>query len=264
MSESLSVYPNNEARSMQAAAQIGKRALQNINETYGSGMPLWTPGSHPLAYHNGCHALQTADDTDKMGEAFGFQKRLRAINRGAALSHDKDQLQGPGLNEESSARWYRNELEQTKLFTAEETYIGWLDIIGTKVIIDDKGTVAAQQADLLEYPSREAELSAKSLACADLGTLWRPEGPLFAHRYLQELKGPNPTHEQMVDFQRRQVELLETYNYPLQQANTVLATHRSEVTNYVQQTLDGLEAGTIPSLKALIVCDKQLIYRCEG
>lgn len=244
-----------EAAAEEIAAEIGAQ----IDAEYGSGYPLWTPGTSELAYHNGNHARNVELASDQMLHALGMDNVARAIGRAAGRSHDLVQLHGRGEDEHRSAQKLVEIMDTYRCFTPAMKEIGRLSIVGTEPLFDDQFRLVGQKATELTYPSKEAELIAKSVACADLGSLYQPQGPLMSHLLYREIKGMPPTEaidmQDMTTFQRNQIALQNNYEYPLAEANNVLATHRGPVTEYAEHVLEQLEQGDLESWNDLITQD---------
>lgn len=262
MSEFISSCQFSEEQSQQIiteAERIGCAGLAEIDAEYGSGMPLWQPGTKTLGFHNGYHGRSVGDDTDMMAEHFGMDRAVRAVLKSAGQNHDKVQLKGKGVNEQESIDYLLEQMNESGVFTPYLLQMGDVAIRGTEPILDEHFRLIGQRATEQEYSTREQELGAKSLACADLGRLYQPEGPLTSHHLLREFKGmPDPseiTVDDMARFQPNQHFLLETYQYPLQEADTLLATHRKEVIAYSAHVMQQLERGDITSWDQLIEQD---------
>jgi hypothetical protein len=140
--------------------------------------------------------------------------------------------------------------------------MGAFAIRGTEPLFKGNQLVG-QMATRMNYPDRTTELVTKSVASGDLGELYTPQGPYLGHQLFREIQGM-PTErqlpfEKMAAFQRNQVGLLEQYQYPLKQAERLLATHRPQVTDYSHNLLEQLEAGTIETWDELIDRDKAFI-----
>lgn len=244
---------------IQAAEQVACVALKSIDFTYGSGMPLWTPGTQELAYHNGHHGRAVQDGSGRMTETVGLTPNEIAVARVAGAGHDWIQLQGRGIDEDESARQVARFMEQTGQFPPELREMAKLAIIGTEPLFDEQYRLIGQRACELDYPSKAAEMVAKSVACADLGELYQPQGPYLGRLLYREILGMpaecDIRPEDMVSFQRNQLFLLENYTYPLAEANHALATHRPQVIAYGHQVLAQLERGDIETWDQLIAQD---------
>lgn len=266
MSESISscqFSEDLEQAIIDASEQIGCLALEQVDATYGAGYPLWTPGSQELSYHNGHHARAVGDAAFSMTEALGLSRVEQEVAKRAGFAHDIVQLRGRGIDEAASADWLMAAMQERKLFPAELMTMGRMAIIGTEPLFD--GTVlVGQKATELEYPDRRTELVAKSVACGDLGELFQPQGPFLGHQLFREIKGMVPEHELPMDallgFQRNQQALIDRYEYPLVEANTLLATHRPQVSEYNAQLVEQLEQGAIETWDDLIARDMAFMH----
>lgn len=262
MREQYSTRP--EITEIQAVERIGREALVIVDHLYGSGHPDWSQGETPLSYHNGHHGRSVGNDGMRVASHYGLDPLALAITGAAGHAHDLIQLKGRGVDESESAQWLDLKLIERGITDPSKRAMGTLGIRGTLPRIED-GKVVGQLATEQEYPTREAEISAKSVACGDFGEIYTPRGPLNAHELFREINGMCSDEampfEKMTAFQRGQVWLLENYQYPLAAAESILATHRSEVTTYVHDILDQLEQGIITSWPELIQRDKAFLRR---
>jgi hypothetical protein len=244
----------------QVITEITDAATSLADQQFGSGFPDFTEVGHTaLRYHNGYHARSVSDGSVKMGEKLGLSKADLAIAAVAGAAHDVVQDKGSGQNETESAAWLAEKLRRDGIFPEDAVLIGNIAILGTEPTFED-GVLTGQKASELEYPSKRAEHIAKSVASADLGKLYTPEGPRLTHELYREIKGQNRNEtpeidESLVAFQRNSALLVSGYQYPLAEANTVLATHRPQVVAYHEKTLEQLEHGEIHSWQQLIEQD---------
>lgn len=257
MSEFISACQNlEEQRALDAAAQIGCVALEIVDTVYGSGLPKWAPGTQELSFHNGHHARTVGLGARKMAEALGLDPVAIAISESSGKAHDINQLDGRGIDESKSANWLAMQMELHKAFSEEQREMGRLAILGTQPVFDEQYRLVGQKATTQEYPSLLAEKVALSVACGDLGELYQPQGPLMSHQLYREIQGMKPADElpfdKLVSFQEGQTHLLNTYRYPLAEANNVLATHKPEVLAYSENILEQLRRGDISSWQQLI------------
>lgn len=263
MSEYFSTYHFTEKEQIKKAERIGDHAVEIIDQTYGSGYPAWKRGRNELSYHNGHHGRAVGEGAVKLCVRLGLSPLEQTIAGAAGRAHDIVQLKGRGVDEAKSADWIETELEQANFLDPAQA-MARLAILGTEPVFAG-GKLVGQKATKLKYPTKTAEQVAKSVASADLGELYVPEGPYLGHQLFREIQGmpaeSNIPFEKMVGFQRNQVELLENYTYPLSQANKVLATHKPQVIAYSQDALDKLEKGEIESWDELLTRDEEFIAR---
>lgn len=234
-------------------------AITTIDVTHSTGYPDFHKQNFaPLTFHNGLHGRLVSHDGEMLASAIGQPRLYVVTTRTAGAAHDLVQVPGSATNEEESAEWFADHLRQTGVVPEAAIVAGSLAILGTKPIFEN-GILVRQKATELEYPSKEAELTAKCVAAGDLGHLYRPHGPLFSHLLYAEIQkstpGQTPDMDQLLNFQRNQITMLETYEYPLAAAERHLATHKREVMKYSQEIFRQLEAGGIGSWEALIKSD---------
>jgi hypothetical protein len=243
-----------EQAAIRAAAIIGQRALAAIDTQYGSGMPLWVPGIQPLPYHNGFHGRQVGEDSARIVEQMGLGAVCVALAETAGRAHDLSSHLGRGTDEAKSAEWLVQQMTYEGMHDTSLQTMGKLGIIGTEPAFNDKGAVIGQKVDQLEFPSKDAELFARAIACGDFGNLYRPAGPLLGHLYFQEL---NPDAEdfpadKLVNFQRNQLVLLNNHKFAHPLGEAMLTTHRGPVTDYSEAILGQLERGELTSWQQVI------------
>ncbi len=242
-----------------ATEAIATDALNIVEDQYGSGYPFYNGGENGgLAYHNRHHSEFVQEGTGRMCDALGLSPTERAIGCVAAAAHDIVQLKARGVMERESANWLEREMRRREL-PGDAVRIGSLAIVGTEPLFDGS-RLSGQVATELQYPSKSAELVAKSVACADLGELYAPAGPLLGHELYKEINGVAPGQEpdmaKLTGFQRGQVALTDSYRYPLTEGEEVFGKLRGKVVAYSAEILDELERGNISSWSELIARDQ--------
>ena len=248
------------ARQIAEANLLGDEALAEVEAQFGSGFPDYTGGQDGgLAYHNRHHSEAVRSGTEAMGEALGLTSTEMAIGRVAAAAHDIVQLKPRGVMEHESADWLAERLRARGIFPEFAVAIGSLAILGTEPVIEN-GRIVGQAAATQEYPSKRAELVAHSVACADLGELYSPQGPLLGHDVYKESQGVGqrevPSMDNLLNFQRGQAAFTDGYRYPNAEAERVFGELRGPVAAYSAQMLEQLERGDIESWSQLIEQDK--------
>jgi hypothetical protein len=263
MGERVLSYQLSEKDQIADAHRIRLGALQVIDRAYGSGYPKWTVGRHDLPYHNGHHGRAVGNMAVKLCTAYGLPRVEQAIANVAGFAHDIVQLKGRGIDEDESADWLDKALQEKHSFPAHLREMAILAILGTQPKFRN-GRLIGQAADDLFYPTKNAELVAKSVASADFGELHTPQGPYLGHQLFREIHkiAPNSTlpRQAIIGFQQNQIELGESYTYPLVKAEHLLATHRPEVIAHHQDVLEKLEKGTLESWAELIDYDLAFMY----
>jgi hypothetical protein len=170
------------------------------------------------------------------------------------------QLMGRGKDEEMSAQWLSDQLRLAR-FKPYYSEVGRLMVIGSQPIFDDNGELVGQMASHLAYPDEAAEILGKGLASNDIGgEIFSPQGAYLAHQLYREITGCRPGENPPIDpkfieFQRRQVRLMERYRFPLPGAEKILATHRLDATAYADQVRLQVERGEITDYGDLIAQD---------
>jgi len=247
----------------QAAMQeVGGQALRIVDQTYGTGYPHYLGGENGgLAYHNGYHSRSVARGSAGMARHLGLTATEMLTAEEAGAAHDIVQLKPRGVMERESAEWYADQLRQRGL-PELAVEAGSLAILGTEPLFDEQFRLVGQVVSNLDFPSRSAELVAKSVACADLGELYAPIGPYNSHRLWQQIKGFKPSQEPLMEglvgFQKGQAFLANNYQYPHPAGEEVFAGLRGPVIRHQEDILRRLEAGEIHSWQQLL--DEDLAF----
>lgn len=233
---------------------ISEQAIKDMDMSFGRGAleaerPLLGEG---LPYHNGHHARFVGAAAFKMARAVGFSHSEAKIAQLAGHAHDV--VQGKD-HEVGSAAWLEDKLRQNKKFPKVVAEMASLAIVGTTPVMES-GRVVGQLATSQDYSSQDAEKIALAVACADLGDIYMPQGPLLAHELYREITKGEAIDDALVRFQRNQLMFLDRHAYPLQEANSLLATHKSEVIQHQQQLLERLEQGDVEDWQQVIQHDR--------
>jgi len=260
MSEFVSSWHFSEREQSAKLERVGEDALKTVDRTYGEGHPNYRRrGSHELAYHNGHHAREVGNTAFKLCTLLDMDPLVRKTAQAAGYAHDLVQLKGRGTDERESAEWLEHELSRDDIIHPTLRTMGSFAILGTEPIFAG-GKLVGQKATQLHYPSRDAEHMAKSVASADLGELYQPQGPLLGHQLFREINGmARPEQldmQKLTAFQRNQIALLETYKYPLPKAERVLTQHKPGVIAYSTDLLRQMEAGTVETWNEVIERDR--------
>lgn len=247
-----------------AMNSIGEEALKTIDVRFGTGQPEFK--ANHLLYHNGHHARMVGQGALRLTEMLDLPASVQKVAEITGFAHDIVQLNGRGVDEAESAAWLEEQIAQKEILPPAAAKLGSLAILGTEPLFGERDgltVLVGQRAAELEYPSKISEQVAKSVAAADLSSLYIPEGPLLSHKLYHEIQGIDPREEpspdKLLNFQRGQVTLLEGYSYPLEEADRAFATHRNEVTNYANRVLQQIERGEIHSWQQLI--EQDLAFR---
>lgn len=246
-----------------ALEQTANRAEHEVDSHYCSGYPAFEGGETPLSFHSGWHTRAVRKDSLVVATALSLPPPECAVTEAAAATHDVVQFLGRGINEAKSAAWLTEQLHSARIFPEAAVQMGSLAILGTQPIFNANGILVNQVASTQDYPSKQAELIAKSVASGDLGELFAPQGPLMAHLLWLELQGlppnANPSLEHLLPFQAKQIELLTTYTYPLKEAETLLTTYKSQVIRYSEKLLKQLQKGEFQTFRELTAQDEQFM-----
>lgn len=239
--------------------KIGENALRISEQNYCSGFPDFRGGRvRKLLYHNARHNRSVGDDAAHVAARVGLSSSEAELAKAAGYAHDIVQLGGRGKDERESAEWIERELREKGL-PKEVASMAYKAIWGTLPLFEN-GRIVGQTASVQEYSSKREELVAKSVASGDLGRLYVPEGPYLGHLLYAQLQGAQPGQAPDIaglnEFAQNQLRLLETYTYPLKEANGVLATHRRQVLRYTGHVAQQLDGGKIESWGELVERDQ--------
>lgn len=256
------VHVFEHAQKLKAAA-IEAQALQQMGQQYGTGYPSFNAGSEAnLAYHNRHHAAAVSEATERMCRALGLSATERAIGRMAAGAHDIVQLKARGIMERESADWLEAKMLETGLFPPAVIEIGVLAILGTEPLFADN-RIVGQMVSEQRYPTKSAELIAKSVACADLGELHAPIGPRLGHELYRQITGTQPGQEppmgNFAKFQRNQLVLADSYVYPHAKGGEVFGGLRGAVVEHHKALLEAFERGDITNFAEVIDRDQAFL-----
>jgi hypothetical protein len=243
-----------------ALGEIEKQTLRIVDERYSTGYPEYRSCSEAWLYHNGYHARSVGKGALRVLRALDASPATARIGELAGYAHDI--YQGKG-HEDQSAEWLEAQLRHKGLPKSVAQMAG-LAIRGTEPLFAG-GVIVGQMATRQQYPSHEAEQVGLAVASADLGTLYAPEGPMLSHDIYREMHGEvDPAiDEKLFTFQKGQMKLLDSYSYPLPQAETIFATHRPQVMQYSEHVLGQLERGDIESWQQLRAQD-EAFYRLNS
>jgi hypothetical protein len=260
VSEFVSSWHFSEREQKTKLEEAGRDALAVVDKTYGEGYPRYRRrGSHELSYHNGHHAREVGNTAFKLCTLSGLDDLECETGRSAGYAHDIVQLKGRGTDERESAEWLEHELGRRDMVAPTLRTMGAAAILGTEPLFEG-GKLVGQKATTLRYPSKAAETMAKSVASADLGELYAPQGPLLAHQLFREINGMAQPRalpmDRLAAFQRNQVELLERYRYPLPKAERTLTRRKPQVIAYSTELIGKIERGEIESWQDIIELDQ--------
>jgi hypothetical protein len=271
MSERMASSPFEvDQKQVAALRKIGSRALEISKDRYCSGFPVYSGdvvqgfdysggSEQKLGFNNSFHNYMVGEGTAAVTERVGLSPGYQELGRTTGDSHDVRQLWGRGADERDSALWLEERVIEAGLFDRAVARMGAKAILGTEPLFDAdgpiKGKIIGQMAQRLEYDSKEEELFAKSVASADLGTLYTPYGPYLGHQLYVQRQGVNagetPDMTDFPQFYEKQVPFIENYRYLLPEAEGVLATHRVQVTRYTNFVANQLREGKIESWEQL-------------
>jgi len=246
-----------ESAQKTALGEIEEQTLRAVDARYSTGYPEYRGCREPWLYHNGHHARSVGRGALRVARAVDLSPDAARIGEIAGYAHDI--YQGKG-HESQSAQWLEEQLRQKGL-SKPVAHMAGLAIRGTQPLFAG-GAIIGQMATRQQYPSHEAEQVGFAVASADLGVLYAPEGPMLSHDLYREIRGEvDPAiDERLLAFQEGQMKLLDSYSYPLPQAERLFATHRPQVVHYSQRVLDQLERGDIENWQQLRAQD-EAFYR---
>lgn len=246
----------------EATNKIGTAAIDLMEHRYGTG-EADNIGGHErsLLFHNRPHALMVGKKAAELCVRLGLTETEAKTARLAGYAHDVVQLQGAGTNEMLSAEWLEDQIDVYKIPELKEATTA--AILGTEPQFTN-GVLTHQTVRDYEGPN---EKLVKAVPAADLSPLYTPQGPLESHRLYAEFQKKAPGQEaevsieELANFQRGQLALLEGYTYPLQEAKELFATHEREVMAHNEMLLKRAERGGFDSFTEVLAADKQFLLR---
>lgn len=239
--------------------KIGEYALRISEQNYCSGYPDFRGGEiRKLLYHNARHNRTVGDYAIRMAMKVELSSSEGELAKASGYAHDIVQLGGRGKDERESAEWIEGQLLEKGL-PKEVAVSAYKAIWGTLPIFEN-GLLIDQTANRQEYDSKRDELLAKSVASADLGHLFTPEGLYLSHLLYAQIQGAlpgeTPDLANLEAFAKGHVEFISSYAYPLKEAEAVLATHKKQVMRFAGHIADKLESGDIASWDELLERDR--------
>lgn len=243
---------------------FGAEAVLHVRDYYGNGERTperCKPGSEgDLAYHNLQHTLRVREASVAVAQVLGLSTYEQGLVRFAASAHDIVHGHGAarGDMERASALWATRSMDWAT-FPPEDTEAVRLAILGTEPLFDEKGAMAGQLATNLEYPTARAEAIALSVACGDLASLYAPDGPRLGHDLYREYQGVGmlevPALVGLLEFQHKQLHLLETYRFPVEAGEQLFTGLREPVIAYQAQLTGALANGEITDWSQVVAAD---------
>ncbi len=237
--------------------RIVSESIHEIDNDFGSIEEL---ESGLYRYHNGLHTRMVCEDVAVLKDALGLTNNEFEIAISAASTHDKIKTfdRSLGVDEVESSEWLASRLANIPSISRVGIESGRLAIIGTTPRFH--GGTIIQKAMEQDYPNKRAELIAHTVAGADVGRLFTPEGPLLAHRLFEEQQVSSDKEvslQNLTNFQDSQIEFLVNYKYPSRDIETAMATHKTQVIRYLGKISTMLQQGLIYDWDQLILLDKQ-------
>lgn len=246
----------------ESAESIMKSVIGSIDARYGVAYGQFQAGATPLAYHNGFHTRNVVGDFEQLAPAADLTDDETLIGRLASSSHDMVQGQGIGINETASGIWLVTELETKTTCPESLRTMAGLAVFGTEPVFEGP-LMVDQVANRQDYPSKRHELVAKAVASADMGRIYTPIGPYVGHLLHHEIVGSQAdeitVYDRLLDFQRNQPEFLDTYVFPLPQADKVLGEHKAKVITYAETLVEMIERGDVENWQQVL--DRDLAFR---
>ncbi|HEU5122133.1 MAG TPA: hypothetical protein VFT59_04760 [Candidatus Saccharimonadales bacterium] len=256
-----------------AMREIGQQALGISEDHFCSGFPDFRGGRiRRLGHNNARHNYQVGNHAVLVMAEVGLDSSEQETGRTTGYTHDLVQLKGRGTDERESAEWIEEQIINRGIFPSAVAKLASKAIIGTEPLFDEDGPihgrVIGQTAQFLDYDSKREELFVKSVASADLGELYTPFGPYASHMLYLQRQGRDisdtPDMGDLINFQGKQTIFLDTYRYPIPEAEGVLATHRRQVQNYANFVYQQLREERLESWEQLIQQDLQFMHNPDA
>jgi len=246
---------------------IGGYALKEVRGTFGRGIDLdaihrgdFSSAVNPdtlYPFHSLVHSMNVGSFSRFIAQQLDLSPYMVALTEAVGRTHDVIRRGTIGQDEGESAQWFAHYAQHYGI-DPDDIAIGSSAILGTIPKVDPETFMLVGQhvdeIDFSEMPRpEEAELVARIVATADLGELFLPTGPLMSHMLLFEIVKRKPTLEEIVKFQRTQVEMLYAYQHPLgEQTPVFLLCHKNDVIRYSEQQLARLENGEITTWEEVV------------
>lgn len=253
--------PNEKQR--EAAVRIAYEALSEIATNYGSGYPGDAPAEvNDLAYHNLQHSVQVRRSAGQLAQVYGLSSYDRQLTEMIAASHDVTHESTADASAElRSATWLVRRM-QVAGFGDEDLEIACLAIDGTTPLIDVNGNFAGQRYSHLSFPSERAEIIARCVAGADMGSAYTNYGPTVAHELFKEYAGIG-THEHpktlkgLEEFQAGQVTFLENLQPVYPGIDQLLGGLKEQGIQHHAMLLQELQSGHVMTWEDVIRLDAE-------
>ena len=252
---------------------IGNKALIEVLNSFGSGIDLeailgedrdFSSALEPNSlypFHSLVHSMNVGSTSRMIAEELGLPPYLVALAETAGHAHDVIRKGAIGEDEGESAEWFE---KYARLYGLSSNYVetGSLAIYGTiptvrpgDFMLTGQHVSKMAEEDVFEITENpdQAELIARIVASADLGELFQPTGPLMSHMLLFEINKGKPSYEQLLRFQKTQVEMLHAYKHPLgEQTPDILLRHKVDVIRHSEKLLAQLENGEVTTWEEVV------------
>lgn len=228
------------------AHQVIYTTLAEVAYRYGDGKRAGSLASYP--YHNLSHAVAVMEGSIKLTTHLGLSRAAVELAAMSGAAHDViRERSADATPEQASAAWLRDTMKSYD-YGDDDILITTEAIIATTAALDEHGVLVAQIHDI--DTRTDAGKVALSVASADMGALYRPDGPRIAHDYFRELQGLSGdevprTLEGLREYQEGEVVLTRDYRYPLDAAEKIFATRREHTVAHHARVLALLEDGQL-------------------
>jgi len=256
---------------------IGRHALKEVKGTFGRGIKLdaihrgdFSSAINPdtlYPFHSLVHSMNVGSFSRLIAQQLDLSPYMIALTEAVGCAHDVIRKGTIGQDEGESAQWFAYYAHRYGI-EPDDIAIGTSAILGTIPKVNPETfMLVGQHVDEIDFSEtprpEEAELVARIVATAVLGELFLPTGPLMSHMLLFEIVKRKPTLEEIVKFQRTQVEMLYAYQHPLGELTpNFLLHHKNDVIRYSEQQLAQLENGQLTSWEAVVTQSCEFILAC--
>jgi hypothetical protein len=257
---------------------IGGHALKEVKGTFGRGINLdaihrgdFSSAINPdtlYPFHSLVHSMNVGNFSRFIAQRLGLSPHMVALTEAVGRAHDVIRKGTIGQDEGESAQWFAHYARHYGI-DPDDIAIGSSAILGTIPKVDPETfMLVGQHVDEIDFSDmprpEEAELVARIVATADLGELFLPTGPLMSHMLLFEIVKRKPNLEEIVKFQRTQVEMLYAYQHPLgEHTPNFLLRHKNDVIRHSEQQLAQLENGEITTWESVVTQACTFIVECN-
>lgn len=247
----------------EAMGSAGQQALASMEKRYGSGHPMYHPGTEATyTYHGANHGAEVGEGAALMAEALILPAEYQALAKAAGQAHDAILTDGCGVKlprgdmELQTATFFGELLEEQQV-PAPYIKAGELAILGTRPCFDEQGSLIGQAVEHMEFPDSNAASTALCVASADLVGTFSIQGPIQGLNLYKEDHGYSAGQQIPFDkeglerFYQNQITFMEGFTFPHPLGDDLFGSHRGAIIEHYEETLEAITQGDIHSIEEL-------------